>query len=153
MTLKFLSWVQTALLSATYDNTILKTKQVIYLESLYGKKFARGSAPTGYEKSFAGAKSGFAYTPRVQFMRNKVGFITRVAPPRRQFKCYYVISRFAYFIGRCTINQARSERSLSCIIQYYFFGCCWHFQIPAPSADNYKRGNKRSGAPTDWRLS
>ena len=85
MTLNFLSWVQTALLSATYDNTILKTKQVIYLESLYGKKFARGSAPTGYEKSFARAKSGFAYTPRVQFMKNKVGFITRVAPPRRQF--------------------------------------------------------------------
>ena len=44
---------------------------------------------------FARAKSGFAYTPRVQFMKNKVGFITRVAPPRRQFKCYDVIFRFA----------------------------------------------------------
>ena len=28
---------------------------------------------------FVRAKSGFAYTPRVQFMKNKVGFITRSA--------------------------------------------------------------------------
>ena len=42
MTLEFLSCVQTALLSACYDNIILKAKQIICLESLYLKKrFAR----------------------------------------------------------------------------------------------------------------
>ena len=38
MALEFLSCMQTTLLSASYDNTILKTKQVICLESLYLKK-------------------------------------------------------------------------------------------------------------------
>ena len=38
MTLEFLSCVQTALLSACYDNIILKAKQIICLESLYLKK-------------------------------------------------------------------------------------------------------------------
>ena len=38
MALEFLSCVQTALLSLSYDNIILKAKQVICLESLYLKK-------------------------------------------------------------------------------------------------------------------
>ena len=36
--------------------------------------------------------------------------------------------------------------SLSCILQYYFFRCCWYFQIPTPSADN-KRGGKLLSGP------
>ena len=46
------------------------------------------------------------------------------APPRRQFKDYYGIFRFGKFFGRCTIyqvnSQPRSQRSLSCIMQYCF---------------------------------
>ena len=38
MALEFLSCVQTALLSASYDNIILKAKQVICLQSMYLKK-------------------------------------------------------------------------------------------------------------------
>ena len=51
MTLEFLSCVQTALLSASYDNIILKAKQIICLESLYLKKDLLAFQPTGYEKS------------------------------------------------------------------------------------------------------
>ena len=51
MALEFLSCVQTALLSAGYDNIILKVKQVICLESLYLKKDLVAVLPTGYGKS------------------------------------------------------------------------------------------------------
>ena len=51
MVLEFLSCVQTALLSAGYDNIILKVKQVICLESLYLKKDLVAVLPTGYGKS------------------------------------------------------------------------------------------------------
>ena len=38
MALEFLSYVQAASLSASYENIILMAKQVIYLESLYIEK-------------------------------------------------------------------------------------------------------------------
>jgi len=49
--LEFLSCLQTALLSAGYDDIILKVKQVICLESLYLKKDLVAVLPTGYGKS------------------------------------------------------------------------------------------------------
>ena len=51
MTPEFLSCVQTALLSASYDNIILKAKRIISLESLYLKKDLLAFLPTEYEKS------------------------------------------------------------------------------------------------------
>lgn len=51
MALEFLSCVQKALLSAGYDNIVLKVKQVICLESLYLKKDLVAVLPTGYGKS------------------------------------------------------------------------------------------------------
>ena len=42
-------------------------------------------------------------------------------------------------------SQTLSQRSLSCIM-HYFFGRCWHFQIPSPSANN-KRGGKLLSGP------
>ena len=51
MALEFLSCVQKALLSAGYDDIILKVKQVICLESLYLKKYLVAVLPTGYGKS------------------------------------------------------------------------------------------------------
>ena len=51
MALEFLSYVQKALLSAGYDDIILKVKQVMCLESLYLKKDLVAVLPTGYGKS------------------------------------------------------------------------------------------------------
>ena len=51
MALEFLRWVQKALLSAGYDDIILKVKQVICLESLYLKKDLVAVLPIGYGKS------------------------------------------------------------------------------------------------------
>ena len=51
MALEFLSCVQKALLSAGYDDIILKVKQLICLESLYLKKDLVAVLPTGYGKS------------------------------------------------------------------------------------------------------
>ena len=51
MALEFLRCVQKALLSADYDDIILKVKQVICLESLYLKKDLVAVLPTGYRKS------------------------------------------------------------------------------------------------------
>ena len=48
MVLGFLRCVQKALLSAGYDDIILKVKQVICLESLYLKKDLVAVLPTGY---------------------------------------------------------------------------------------------------------
>ena len=84
MPLEFLSCVQAAFPSASYDrltlvrsafnmssydNIILKTQYVICLESLYLKKDSLGVLPTGYGKTcrFARAKSAFrefAYSTR-----------------------------------------------------------------------------------------
>ena len=51
MALEFLRCVQKALLSAGYDDIILKVKQVICLESLYLKKDLVAVLPIGYGKS------------------------------------------------------------------------------------------------------
>ena len=51
MALEFLSCVHKALLSAGYDDIILKVKQVMCLESLYLKKDLVAVLPTGYGKS------------------------------------------------------------------------------------------------------
>ena len=61
--------MQTALLSATYDNVIFKAKQVICLESLYLKKNHSPSCQQDPENlsRFARAKSAFlkfAYSAR-----------------------------------------------------------------------------------------
>lgn len=48
---EFLSCVQKALLSAGYDNILLKVKQVICLENLYLKKDLVAVLPAGYGKS------------------------------------------------------------------------------------------------------
>ena len=40
-------------------------------------------------------------------------------------------------------SQFPVQCSFSYIMQLYFFGCFWHFQIPAPAADN-----KLGGKPT-----
>ena len=53
MRLEFLSCVQTASLSACYDNIILKAKQIICLESLYLKKDLLAFLSTGYKKSWS----------------------------------------------------------------------------------------------------
>ena len=55
MALQFLSCVQTALLSLSYDNIILKVKQVICLESLYLKKDLLAVLLTGFRNQFARA--------------------------------------------------------------------------------------------------
>ena len=47
MALEFLSCVQTALLSASYDNIILTAKQVICLQSMYLKKDLLAVLSTG----------------------------------------------------------------------------------------------------------
>ena len=46
--IEFLSCLQTALLSASYDKIILKAIQVICLENLYLKKDLLVVLPTGY---------------------------------------------------------------------------------------------------------
>ncbi len=51
MALEFLSCVQSALLSAGYDNIILKVKQILCMESIYLKKDIVAVLPTGYGKS------------------------------------------------------------------------------------------------------
>ena len=71
MALEFLSCVQTASLSASYDKIILKEKQVICLESLYlKKKFARRPANLArlhlQNQLFVNL-----HTPHVQFMKRK----------------------------------------------------------------------------------
>ena len=47
MALEFLSCVQTALLSASYDNFILKARQVICLQSVYMEKDLLAVLSTG----------------------------------------------------------------------------------------------------------
>ena len=51
MALEFLRCVQKALLSAGYEDIILKLKQVICLESLYLKKDLVAVLPTSYGKA------------------------------------------------------------------------------------------------------
>ena len=43
-------------------------------------------------------------------------------------------------------SHSHSLRSLSCIMQYYFFRGCWHFQIPSPSTV-HKWGGKLLSSP------
>ena len=77
MTLEFLSCVQTALLSASYDNIILKAKQIICLESLYLKKIFSPSyqQDTTNLARFARAKSAFrkfAYSAHTVHEKEKI---------------------------------------------------------------------------------
>ena len=76
MTLEFLSCVQTALLSASYDNIILKVKQVICLENLSLKKrFARRPINTirkiYFDLHVQNQLFVNVYTPHVPFMKRK----------------------------------------------------------------------------------
>ena len=69
--------MQTALLSATYDNVIFKAKQVICLESLYLKKNHSPSCQQDTENlsRFARVKSAFfkfAYSARAVHEREKI---------------------------------------------------------------------------------
>ena len=102
--------MQTALLSATYDNVIFKAKQVICLESLYLKKNHSPSCQQDTENlsRFARAKSAFlkfAYSARAVHEREKITQKSGLheSPPRRQFKDCYGIFRFGQFISWCTI--------------------------------------------------
>ena len=102
--------MQTALLSATYDDVIFKAKQVICLESLYLKKNHSPSCQQDTENlsRFARAKSAFlkfAYSARAVHEREKTTQKSGLheSPPRRQFKDCYGIFRFGQFIGWCTI--------------------------------------------------
>ena len=116
MTPEFLSCVQTALLSASYDNIILKAKQIICLESLYLKKDLLAFLPTGYKKSRSICSCKirkFAYSAPPVHEKEKI------------LQCSKVICHFGKFVGWCMIyqvnSQTRSQRSLSSSMQYYFF--------------------------------
>ena len=116
MRLEFLSCVQTASLSACYDNIILKAKQIICLESLYLKKDLLAFPPTGYKKSRSICSCKirkFAYSAPPVHEKEKI------------LQCSKVICHFGKFIGWCRIyqvnSQTRPQRSLSCSMQYYFF--------------------------------
>ena len=116
MRLEFLSCVQTASLSACYDNIILQAKQIICLESLYLKKDLLAFLPTGYKKSRSICSCKirkFAYSAPPVHEKEKI------------LQCSKVICHFGKFIGWCTIyqvnSQTRPQRSLSCSMQYYFF--------------------------------
>ena len=85
MALEFLSCMQTTLLSASYDNTILKTKQVICLESLYLKKrLARRPANRIRKIYLESAFRKFAYPARAAHEKEKIMQKSglREAPPR-----------------------------------------------------------------------
>ena len=59
------------------------------------------------------------------------------------FVCVWIFCRHVYCPNKCTkiINAQGPLHNGNIWKVYYFFGCWWHFQIPAPSADN-KRGVK-----------
>ena len=59
------------------------------------------------------------------------------------FVCVWIFCRHVYCPNKCTklINVQGPLHNGNIWKVYYFFECCWHFQIPAPSADN-KRGVK-----------
>ena len=92
--------MQTALLSATYDNIIFKAKQVICLESLYLKKNHSPSCQRDTENlsRFARVKSAFlkfAYSTRAVHEREKITQKSGLheSPPKRQFRdCYGIFS-------------------------------------------------------------
>ena len=67
--------MQTALLSATYDNVIFKAKQVICLESLYLKKITRPPAnrirKIYFDLHVQNQLFLNLHTPHVQFMKGK----------------------------------------------------------------------------------
>lgn len=71
---EFLSCVQKALLSAGYDNILLKVKQVIWLEILYLKKDLIAVLPTGYGKSLV-----FQVLPRLLRERDARSASTRAS--------------------------------------------------------------------------
>ena len=95
MALEFLSCMQTALLSASYENIILKAKQVICLESLYLKKNHSPSCQQDKQDTenlsrFARAKLAFlkfAYSARAVHEREKITQKSGLheSPPSRQF--------------------------------------------------------------------
>ena len=73
MALEFLRCVRKALLSAGYDDIILKVKQIICLESLYLKKDLVAVLPTGYGKSLV-----FQVLPRLLREREETRATTSV---------------------------------------------------------------------------
>ena len=94
--------MQTALLSASYDNIILKAKQIICLESLYLKKICSPSyqQDTTNLARFARAKSAFRkfeYSARTVHEKEKT------------MQCSQVIFHCGLFIGWCTIYQVNNQ--------------------------------------------
>ena len=73
MALEFPRCVQKALLSAGYEDIILKVKQVICLESLYLKKDLVAVLPTGYGKSLVFQLSASIVEGKRGNMCNHVG--------------------------------------------------------------------------------
>ena len=59
------------------------------------------------------------------------------------FVCVWIFCRHVYCPHKCTklINAQGPLHNGNIWKFFYFFLCCWHFLIPAPSADN-KRGVK-----------
>ena len=108
MRLEFLSCVQTASLSACYDNIILKAKQIICLESLYLKKDLLAFLPTGYKKSRSICSCKirkFAYSAPAVHEKEKI------------LQCSKVICHFGKFIGWCSVLSLA-------VCNIIFFGCC-----------------------------
>ena len=100
MAFAFLSGLQVALLSAGYDNIILKVKQVICLEALYLRKDLVPVLPTGYGKSLI-----FHVLPRLLKERDTM----------RSFSCFAierpnVRSNFNLKRKRSTSNDFGGER-------------------------------------------
>ena len=141
----FLSCVQTVLLSASYDNIILKAKQVICLESLYLKKGLLAILATGYEKlaRFERAKptfSKFAYSARAvhekkrscksQVYMNNIIIFKKITTLFTVLVNYSAGARCTKWIANLVPNV------LSLALCNTFFGCYSPFQIPAPLADN-----------------
>ena len=101
MALDFLICMQTAFLSNSYENIILKAKQVICLESLYLKKDRSLSCQQDTENlsRVARAKSAFlkfVYSARAVHEREKITQKSGLheSRPRRQFKDCFGIFRF-----------------------------------------------------------
>ena len=80
MALEFLRCSQKALLSAGYDDIILKVKEVICLESLYFKKDLVAVLPTGYGKSLIFSSSASIVEGKRGNTRNYVGNKSLVSP-------------------------------------------------------------------------
>ena len=136
--------MQTALLSASNDNVILKAKQIICLESLYLKKICSPSyqQDTTNPAQFARAKSAFrkfAYSARVQFMKRK-----KLCNVVRLFSAVVNLSAGARYT-KYIANLVPSVLSLAmCIL--FFSGVVDIFKYPRHQLSN-KRGGKLLSGP------